>query len=100
MFALVLAIAGTASATPLQPHKRAEFVVEMSESCIDAQTRNPANRDISAGVIRDFCNCAANEAANTLTQEAADYMDRTGDPKPATNASLRAAEVCAAKIFG
>lgn len=54
LLALVLVIVGTASAAPLQPHKRAEFVATMSASCIKNQTANPVNRNLAAGVIAQF----------------------------------------------
>jgi len=97
---LAISIAGTAIASPLTPQSRQELMNSMVPSCIKAQTENPANANVPAGLIKKFCNCMANETANNMTQEQADYIEATNDPSPMIKATVKAQQICVQQVFG
>ncbi|WP_146165804.1 hypothetical protein [Stenotrophomonas panacihumi] len=87
-------VAGIASATPVSPATRADLSPATTNACLKRQLTEPANAGIHPAKIHQYCNCVGEETVNQMTQEAADYVERTGDPKPLLNATMYAYKAC------
>jgi hypothetical protein len=65
----VLASCASAQATTLSPADKAALTKGTSDSCLETQVKEPANKAMTVGQVRTYCDCYAKAFADFMQVE-------------------------------
>ena len=95
---LVLASCAAAYATPLPPEAKAALIKGTSDSCLETQVKEAANKAMTVGQLQTYCDCYAKAFSDFMQVEDIEKNKETLTPETTKKAG-EVSQKCAASAL-
>lgn len=95
----LISLSAISLAAPLSSADWNEVNESTKKACLERQSNAPENANMTVGQINEFCTCASERTANSLSAESAEYIKNTGDGSAMIRATTASYGWCAQTLF-